>query len=145
MHSPSQMSTDITVDHHWVDNCTGTSIDEASTEAEENCRFQVIHGQVMIIATRPIEPGEQLLIRYGYQYWMDSKWPPALLQTMYDKYRKIKPDSLPSSTWLQLCVNWQKLITVKRDDAEARRLWRPRSILKTPNPSHLTASQSEKF
>ena len=86
--------TKLLADPHWVDNCTGTGIDEASTEGEENCHFKVIHGKVMIVATRTIEPGEQLLTRYGYQYWMDSKWPLALLQIMFTKYRGIKPDGL---------------------------------------------------
>ena len=74
--------TKLSADLHWVDNCTGTGIDEASMEGEENCHFKVIHGKVMIVATRTIEPGGQLLTRYGYQYWMNFKWPLAFLQIM---------------------------------------------------------------
>ena len=119
-----------------MDNCTGTGIDEASTEEEENCHFKVIHGKVMIVATRTIEPGEQLLTRYGYQYWMDSKWPLALLQIMFTKYRGIKPDGLTNKQWQQTCADWSKMIVTKQEDNQVRRLWRPRSILKTPNPRY---------
>ncbi len=89
----------------------------------------------MIVATHTIEPaGKQLLTRYGYQYWMESKWPLALLQIMFTKYRRIKPDGLTNKQWQRNCADWSKMIVTKREDEQVRRLWRPRSILKTPNP-----------
>ena len=124
----------IHVDPYLVDNCTGTSIDEASTESEENCRFAVLGGKVMIIATRTIEPGEQLLTRYGYEYWMNPKWPLALLETMFNKYRKAKPAGLRTDQWQRVGAEWKRMIIHKREEEQTRRLWRPRSILRTPNP-----------
>ena len=108
---------------------------EVSTEGGENCYFKVIHGNVIIVSTRTFEPGKQLLTRYGYQYWMDSKWSLALLQTMLTKYRGIKPDGLTTKQWQQTCADWSKMIVIKREDDQVRRLWRPRFILRIPNPS----------
>ena len=53
------------------------------------------------------------------------------------KYRGIKLDGLTNKQWQQTCADWSEMIVTKREDDQVRRLWRPRSILKTPNPRYL--------
>jgi hypothetical protein len=115
-------SSTISADPFLVDTNTGRSIDEASDENEENCRFEVIDGRINIVATRAIEPGEQLFIRYGYEYWMNAKWPLALLRTMYTKYSPTL-DPLITDEWMAIIRN-------KTQEQETHRLWTPRSILR---------------
>jgi hypothetical protein len=73
---------------------------------------------VRIVATRNIVPNEQLLIRYAYEYWMDSKWPIDLLTKMYDKFCYTEPEGLTIEKWLQICQDWQLLIS--RTQAERK-------------------------
>ena len=73
-------------DPYQMDTCTARAIDEGETEASENCAFELRNRKIWVVATQDIGPGEQLFTRYGYKYWMKSKWPHALLCTMLEKY-----------------------------------------------------------
>jgi len=110
------------VDPFLPDTCTARAIDEAETEEMENCCFVLEKGKIWIQATRDIEPGEQLYIRYGYRYWMHDKWPLHLLRTMYSKYAP----TLPQPTRQR----WQAIIQSKRDEVNHSRQLRPPPILK---------------
>jgi len=84
---PRRGKRDKRVDAGHFDSCHAARIDEGNTEGEENCMFVVREdGQIWVRATRPISPGEQLLTRYGYEYWCNSRWPASLLRAMFVKY-----------------------------------------------------------
>ena len=114
-------------DPFQMDTCTARAIDEGETEEAENCAFELRNRKIWVVATQDIEPGEQLFTRYGYKYWMKSKWPHSLLCTMFNKY---SPTISAANR-----QHWQALITAKEDDTRTRRLWTPRSILRTPTLS----------
>ena len=114
-------------DPFYMDTCTARAIDEAEVEEDENCAFELRNRKIWVVATQDIEPGEQLFTRYGYKYWMRSKWPHSLLCTMLQKYSPTISEEDRQ--------HWRALITAKEDDARTRRLWIPRSILRTPTPS----------
>jgi hypothetical protein len=42
--------------------------DEEITEDEENYIFVIKNRKHTLVATKPIEPGDQLLTRYGHDY-----------------------------------------------------------------------------
>jgi hypothetical protein len=109
----------ISVDPHWVNTSTARGLDEAITEDEENSYFVTDGTRVKIVATYNIVPGDQLLIRYAYEYWMNSKWLLDQLSKIYDKFRHTKPKGLTIEKWLQICQDWQLLILQKR--AEKRK------------------------
>ena len=110
------------VDPFQPDSCTARAIDEAETEEMENCCFVLEKGKIWIQATRDIEPGEQLYIRYGYKYWMHEKWPLPLLRIMYSKYAP----TLPQLTR----QDWLKIIDCKQVEVTHSRQLRPPPILK---------------
>jgi hypothetical protein len=87
----------ISVDTHCLSTGTARGLDEAITEGEGNSCFVTDDTRRRIIVTRNIVPGEHLLIRYAYEYWMDSKWPLDQLTKMYDKSRHTKPEGSTSS------------------------------------------------
>ena len=78
----------IRVNAYFAAACHARYIDEALEEMDENCRFQVVNNRIAVIATRRIQPGEQLLTRYGHEYWLHRalKLPFTLVQQMFNKY-----------------------------------------------------------
>jgi hypothetical protein len=70
-----------------VDSCQANFVDEATTADKENSKLILQNGQLSMVATKTIEPGDQLLIRYGHQHGCKSKWPLLLILQMYEKYK----------------------------------------------------------
>jgi len=93
-------------DAHMFDSCMTRFIDEASTEAEENCRFEVIEGVIWVITTRDVEQFEHMQGRYGHEYWCKLKWPLHLLLMMFTKYS-------PTLS-VEEKLRWTELIKTKR-------------------------------
>jgi hypothetical protein len=56
-----------------ADSCHAHFFDEATTEDEENCKLILQNKQLSLVAAKSIEPGGQLLTRYGHQYWCKPK------------------------------------------------------------------------
>jgi len=136
-------------DAYQVDSCHARGANEALTEAEENCQL-TLDGQnrLCLVATRTILPGEPLLTRYGFRYWMHLKWPLPLLEAMFRKYTAIV-STRPSSTTTdesdeqgtittEQVQQWQLIIDKKRKEQQARRALRPPSILRLPTPDQPT-------
>ena len=120
-------NTYLTVDAAHFDSCHGRFIDEAMTEAEENCMFTLHKNQIWVKSTRPIQACEQLLTRYGYIYWCDTRWPLPLLLAMRDKYK-------PVSTQTQK-LQWQATIEAKKRALLQLATAHHPSCLKLPPPS----------
>jgi hypothetical protein len=59
-----------TVNPYFAASCHARFIDEALTEAEENCKFAIQKGRIVVLATKRIEAGAQFLTRYGHEYWL---------------------------------------------------------------------------
>jgi hypothetical protein len=55
-------------------------INEAFDEHLANCIFKRVGNRIVVVATRDICPGEELLILYGEEYWRSSRWSLSLLQ-----------------------------------------------------------------
>ena len=94
-------------DSHLFGSCTARFVDEANTEQDENCRFRVKDGVIWLTSTRPIQRYEQLLTRYGHEYWCDSKWPLSLLRTMFKKYSP----TLRSADNAPALAKWKQALT----------------------------------
>ena len=77
-----------TVNPYFAASCHARFIDEALTEDEENCVFAVEEGRIFVFATKRIEPGAQLLSRYGHEYWLKriKSIPLELSEAMFQKY-----------------------------------------------------------
>ena len=73
----------------YASSCQARYIDEALTEDEENCTFELLGNRLIVRATKQLQPGDQLLTRYGHEYWLERalKLPLILIQQMYDKYK----------------------------------------------------------
>jgi hypothetical protein len=125
-------STWIEEDPYLFDSCAARFIDEAMTEEGENCRFQVINGTIWLVATRSIRRYEQLLTRYGHQYWCNAKWPLSLLLTMHAKYCPTLHQAQESE--------WNMAIRQRKDLNRLERCHSTTSILKKhvapPPPPH---------
>ena len=76
------------VNAYYAAACHARFIDGALTEAEENCRFAIKNHSIVVLATKYIEPGAQLLIRYGHDYWLQraDHLPISLLTVFFNKY-----------------------------------------------------------
>jgi hypothetical protein len=74
-------------------------INEAFDEHRANCIFLRRGNRIVVVATRDIQPGEELLILYGELYWRTSRWSLSLLRQASLHY------STPSSKQL-----WSDLI-----------------------------------
>jgi hypothetical protein len=61
-------------------------INEAFDEHLANCVFKRIGNRIVVVATRDIKPGEELLILYGETYWRTSRWSLALLKKAAQHY-----------------------------------------------------------
>jgi hypothetical protein len=81
--------TTYSVNPYFAAACHARFIDEAMAESDENCRFAIDKGRIVVVATKPIKPGEQLLIRYGHEYWLRriKDNPLELSMAMYEKYK----------------------------------------------------------
>jgi hypothetical protein len=90
-----------------VDSCHAHFDDEATTEEEKNCKLILKDERLSLVATNTIEPGDQLLTRYGHQHWCKSKWSLLLLLQMYEKYRLF---NLTAKEHAQ----WNKIIALKK-------------------------------
>ena len=88
----------IAVDAH-SDACHASFVDEAMTEHEENCILVTKNDTHTLVATKPIEPGDQLLTRYGHDYWCQSKFPLLLLMQMYEKYKLLHLTTDQHAKW----------------------------------------------
>ena len=77
------------VNPYFAAACHARFIDEALTESDENCMFVIEKGRIVVVATKPIEPGVQLLIRYRHEYWLQRmKYHPLeLSRAMFNKYK----------------------------------------------------------
>jgi hypothetical protein len=77
-----------TVNPYFAASCHARFIDEALTEDEENCCFAIQKGRIVVLATKRIEPGTQLLSRYGHEYWLKriEYIPHELAEAMFLKY-----------------------------------------------------------
>ncbi len=80
--------TEYYVNPYFAAACHARFIDEALTESDENCRFDIDNGCIVVKATKHIQPGVQLLSRYGHEYWLRRiKYLPIELSfTMFRKY-----------------------------------------------------------
>lgn len=119
---------------HWIEadayrfnSCSARFIDEADTEADENCRFITHAGGIWVMTTTNISQYEQLRSRYGHEYWCNIKWPYALLQVMYTKYA-------PTLTHLQQ-TQWKAILAQRRTQDRAATIAPGAGILRVP-PDH---------
>jgi hypothetical protein len=96
----SRTQIEYSVNPYFAAACHARFIDEALTESDENCRFDIEEGCIIVRATKPIEPGVQLLIRYGQDYWLKRiKYNPIELSfTMFRKYSSTMKD-LEMKAW----------------------------------------------
>ena len=77
-----------TVNPYFAASCHSRYIDEALSEEDENCRFDIYKGRIAVLATKPMIPGVLLQIRYGHDYWLKriDHNPYELSELMYRKY-----------------------------------------------------------
>ena len=121
-------------DAFMVASCPGRFFDEADTEEEENCRFQVKKGVIWITTTKYVPRYGQYLTRYGHIYWCHLKWPLPLLLKMYDKYKHTLNK--------QDMDKWKLLIKTKKSMVAKERRYLPhRGILKYPT-THMSQTRS---
>ena len=76
------------VNPYFAASCHARFIDEALTEADENCEFVIRRDRIVVLATKHIQPGAQLLSRYGHEYWFKriDYNPYELSLAMFRKY-----------------------------------------------------------
>jgi len=119
-------------DAYQVDSCHARGVNEAMSEADENCAFIVYKGRLGLIATANPKAATSLQTRYGFRYWMNSKWPLKLLKAMYHKYTAIiSTDETCQDTITQpIADEWARMIKRKEAEVQRQRLARPASILK---------------
>ena len=88
-HTDLDTQREIYVNPYFAAACHARFIDEALTESDENCMFVIKKGRIVVVATKPIKPGAQLLIRYGHEYWLQRiKYHPLeLSRAMFNKYK----------------------------------------------------------
>ena len=109
-----------TVNPYFAASCHARFIDEALTEDEENCVFAVEEGRIFVFATKRIEPGTQLLCRYGHDYWLKriKSVPLELSKAMFQKY---------STTMKQWEINlWRRALKRKGSEIPPKRQNSPR-------------------
>ena len=95
------------VNPYYAASCHARFIDEALSESDENCRFAIRRGRIVVLATKHIQPGAQLLGRYGQEYWFKriDYNPYDLSLTMYRKY---------STTMKEFeCKDWRRALKRK--------------------------------
>ena len=61
-------------------SCKLAYINDPLYDMDTNVKVVWSGNQCKLIATRVIEPGEELLIAYGFGFWMDPLFPPHLLR-----------------------------------------------------------------
>ena len=77
-----------TVNPYFAASCHTRYIDEALSEADENCRFDIEKGRIAVLATKPMAPGVLLQGRYGQDYWLKriDHNPYELSEKLFQKY-----------------------------------------------------------
>ena len=113
-----------TVNAWKFDSCEARFVDESSTEEDENCYFEVFNGEIWLIASRDIEPYEELFTKYGHEYWCDSRWPLSYLLAMYAKYAPTLLDNAEARK------AWSVVISARQNLDAVQRAHIPKSILK---------------
>ena len=112
-----------TVNPYFAASCHARFIDEALTEDEENCVFAIRKGRIIVLATKRIEAGAQLLSRYGHEYWLKriDYIPCELANTMFLKY---------SSTLKQKEIqDWRRALKRKAPEIRPESQSSPRRII----------------
>jgi hypothetical protein len=118
-----------------MDSCTGRGINEATHEHQENCMFVVNKEKIWIIATRSIEPGEQIYIQYVFHHWMHEKWSCLLQRLMFAKYEPTISQEHKAT--------WRNIIRKKVEQRANDRIYAPRSILTFHPQAHQSAGSKQ--
>jgi hypothetical protein len=69
--------------------CHAREFNKALTKADENCHLLVGNQGRFCLIVQYILPGKALLIRYGFQNWMHTKWALPFLEAMFVKYTAV--------------------------------------------------------
>ena len=128
--------TEYSVNPYFAAACHARFIDEALTESDENCRFDIDKGCIVVRATKLIQPGVQLLSRYGHEYWLKriKNHPIELSFSMFRKYSSTLKGS-EMKEW------GRALASRKRKDAAAA-VSDPNTLASQPNTTtHQTVTE----
>jgi hypothetical protein len=85
-----------------VESCHAHFVDEATTEDEENCKLIFQDERLSLVATTTMEPGDQLIPRYGHQPLSKLKYPLLLPRQMYEKYRLLNLTAAEHAQWKEI-------------------------------------------
>ena len=104
------------VNPYFAASCHARFIDEALTESDENCVFVIRRDRIVVLATKHIQPGAQLLSRYGHDYWFKriDYNPYELSLAMFRKYESTMKETERK--------NWSRALKRKAKASGARTL-----------------------